>query len=42
MIFIINAKEKSKNIGIVYDFPSKKENRTDGIGNINVYSLSTC
>ena len=41
MIFIINAKEQSKNIGIVYDFPSKKENRTDGIGNINIYSIST-
>lgn len=39
IIYLINAKEKGKKIGIVYDFPQKKEKRTDGIGQIHEYIL---
>lgn len=39
IIFLINSKLKGQNVGIVYDFPEKKENRTDGIGKIHEYSL---
>ena len=39
IVFLINSKKKGLNVGIVYDFPKKKENRTDGIGNIHEYTL---
>lgn len=39
IIFLINSKERGENVGIVYDFPEKKENRTDGVGKIHEYSL---
>lgn len=40
IIFLINKKEVGVNIGLTYDFPKKKENRTDGIGNIYEYLIS--
>lgn len=39
IIYLINAKEKNKHIGLIYDFPKKKEKRTDGIGLVHEYSL---
>ena len=39
MIFLINKQEEGITIGLTYDFPKKKENRTDGIGNIYEYVL---
>jgi len=39
IIFLINKKEVDINIGLTYDFPKKKENRTDGIGNIYEYLI---
>jgi len=39
IIFLINKKEIGTNIGLTYDFPKKKENRTGGIGNIYEYLL---
>ena len=39
IIFLINSKEIGRKVGIVYDFPEKKENRTDGVGKIHEYSL---
>ncbi|NOQ32110.1 MAG: hypothetical protein GQ570_13420 [Helicobacteraceae bacterium] len=40
IIFLINKKEVGVDIGLTYDFPKKKENRTDGIGNIYEYFIS--
>jgi len=39
IIFLINKEEKNIRIGLTYDFPKKKDNRTDGIGNIYEYTL---
>jgi len=39
MIFLINSKIEGLSVGIVYDFPIKKEKRTDGIGKIHEYTL---
>jgi len=39
IIFLINKKEEDIKVGLTYDFPKKKEKRTDGIGNIYEYSL---
>lgn len=39
IIFVINFKEKTGDIGVIYDFPKKKKDRTTGIGTIHKYSL---
>lgn len=39
IVFLINSKEKKLNIGIVFDFPIKKEDRTDGLGKIHIYTV---
>jgi len=38
IIFLINKDEEGIKIGLTYDFPKKKENRTDGIGKIYEYT----
>lgn len=37
IIFLINSKLKGNRVGLIYDFPIKKENRTEGVGNIHEY-----
>ncbi len=39
IIFLINSKLKGDKVGLIYDFPIKKENRTDGVGNIHEYII---
>lgn len=39
MIFVINFKESKGDIGIIYDFPKKKKDRTIGVGIIHKYSI---
>lgn len=39
IVYLINAKERQRKIGLIYDFPKKKEKRTDGIGLVHEYSL---
>lgn len=39
IIFLINKEEEDIKIGLTYDFPKKKENRTDGIGTIYEYLI---
>lgn len=41
IIFLINSKLKGNKVGLIYDFPIKKENRTDGIGNIHEYIITS-
>lgn len=40
IIFLINSKLNNKKVGLIYDFPIKKENRTEGIGIIHEYTLN--
>lgn len=40
IIFVINFKESRGDIGIVYDFPKKKKDRTIGVGIIHKYSIN--
>lgn len=37
IIFLINSKLNEEKIGVMYDFPIKKEKRTDGVGFIHEY-----
>lgn len=39
IIFMVNSFYKNKKVGVIYDFPIKKENRTDGIGLIHEYTI---
>lgn len=39
IIFLINSKLNDKKVGLIYDFPIKKENRTDGVGVIHEYRI---
>ena len=39
--FLVNSlHDKEKEVDVLFDFPEKKKNRSDGIGKINVYTLS--
>lgn len=39
IIFLINSRSSNKKVEVIYDFPIKKENRTDGIGVIHEYRI---
>ena len=40
IVFMVNSYYKNKKVGVIYDFPIKKENRTDGIGLIHEYTIN--
>jgi hypothetical protein len=37
---MVNSYYKNKKVDVIYDFPIKKENRTDGIGLIHEYTIN--
>lgn len=40
-IFLVNTKNNESNrTGVLYDFPTKKPERSQGVGKINIYTLS--
>lgn len=41
IIFLINSRLNKDKVGIIYDFPIKKENRTDGVGIIHEYVVKS-